>query len=101
MLALLAPQGLRGLLALRTQGFFFLMTTLAFGQMLFFLFTSLTVYGGDDGMAILERSRMVVRDCWRALPNGADGGKLALTSWPCGSSVRPTGVVPGRGPQRR
>jgi branched-chain amino acid transport system permease protein len=39
-----------GLLALRTQGFFFLMTTLAFGQMLFFAFHDTPLGGGTDGV---------------------------------------------------
>ena len=41
-----------GYLALRTSGIYFIMITLAFAQMLFFLFVSLESYGGDDGMSI-------------------------------------------------
>ena len=41
-----------GPLALRTKGFFFLMTTLAFGQMLFFLFHDTKLGGGTDGLFI-------------------------------------------------
>ncbi|MBC7799134.1 MAG: branched-chain amino acid ABC transporter permease [Gemmatimonadaceae bacterium] len=41
-----------GALALRTRGFFFLMTTLAFGQMLFFVFHDTPVGGGADGVFI-------------------------------------------------
>ena len=41
-----------GALALRTTGFFFLMTTLAFGQMLFFLFHDTPLGGGLDGVFI-------------------------------------------------
>ncbi len=41
-----------GYLALRTTGIYFIMITLAFAQMLFFLFVSLEAYGGDDGMSI-------------------------------------------------
>lgn len=41
-----------GALALRTSGFFFLMTTLAFGQMLFFLFHDTPLGGGMDGVFI-------------------------------------------------
>ena len=45
-----------GALSLRTQGVYFIMITLAFGQMLFFLATSLSSYGGDDGMTLPSRS---------------------------------------------
>ena len=41
-----------GALALRTKGFFFLMTTLAFGQMLFFVFHDTPLGGGADGVFI-------------------------------------------------
>ncbi len=39
-----------GALCLRTSGAYFIMITLAFAQMLFFLFVSLEQYGGDDGV---------------------------------------------------
>lgn len=45
-----------GLIALRAQGVAFLMITLAFGQMAFFVAGSLAPYGGDDGMALDMRS---------------------------------------------
>lgn len=38
-----------GALSLRTRGFFFLMVTLAFGQMVFFLFHDTKIGGGSDG----------------------------------------------------
>jgi branched-chain amino acid transport system permease protein len=41
-----------GALSLRTRGFFFLMVTLAFGQMLFFLFHDTPLGGGKDGVFI-------------------------------------------------
>ncbi len=43
---------LMGALALRTKGFFFLMTTLALGQMVFFLFHDTALGGGADGVFI-------------------------------------------------
>jgi branched-chain amino acid transport system permease protein len=48
-----------GALSLRTKGVYFIMITLAFGQMLFFLATSLAAYGGDDGMTLAARSRVL------------------------------------------
>lgn len=41
-----------GALALRTRGFFFLMTSLAFGQMLFFLYHDTPLGGGADGIFV-------------------------------------------------
>jgi branched-chain amino acid transport system permease protein len=56
-----------GALALRTSGFFFLMTTLAFGQMLFFLFHDTPLGGGMDGVFI-KRPDLIwpVPRAWRA-----------------------------------
>ncbi|WP_248311881.1 branched-chain amino acid ABC transporter permease [Bosea sp. BK604] len=45
-----------GALSLRTSGVQFIMITLAFAQMLFFLFVSLKAYGGDDGLIIRRRN---------------------------------------------
>lgn len=41
-----------GALSLRTGGVQFIMITLAFAQMIFFLFVSLKAYGGEDGIII-------------------------------------------------
>ncbi|MCK8787049.1 branched-chain amino acid ABC transporter permease [Roseomonas sp. NAR14] len=41
-----------GALSLRTSGVQFIMITLAFAQMLYFLFASLSAYGGDDGLSV-------------------------------------------------
>lgn len=49
---------LTGLVALRAQGVTFLMITLAFGQMAYFVAGSLSIYGGDDGMALDQRSNV-------------------------------------------
>ena len=47
---------LTGPLALRTRGVHFIMITMAFGQMVFYLLQSLETYGGDDGLTIDTRS---------------------------------------------
>jgi len=44
-----------GSLSLRTSGVPFIMITLAFAQMVFFLFVSLKAYGGDDGLMMRRR----------------------------------------------
>jgi branched-chain amino acid transport system permease protein len=46
-----------GAVCLRTRGIFFIMITLAFAQMLFYLFVSLRQYGGEDGIPLWSRSR--------------------------------------------
>ena len=45
-----------GVISLRTRGLYFIMITLAFAQMLYYLFISLKAYGGDDGINLAERS---------------------------------------------
>jgi branched-chain amino acid transport system permease protein len=49
---------LLGSLSLRTSGVQFIMITLAFAQMLFFLFVSLKYYGGDDGLIVRRRNTL-------------------------------------------
>ncbi len=44
-----------GIVSLRTRGVYFIMITLAFGQMAFFTASSLAPYGGDDGLTLRER----------------------------------------------
>jgi branched-chain amino acid transport system permease protein len=45
-----------GAVCLRTSGMAFIMITLAFAQMVYFLAISLKTFGGDDGLLINERS---------------------------------------------
>lgn len=45
-----------GAISLRTQGVYFIMITLAFAQMLYFLAVSIKAYGGDDGLSLAGRS---------------------------------------------
>jgi branched-chain amino acid transport system permease protein len=47
-----------GAISLRTRGVYFIMITLAFAQMLFYVFVSLKAYGGDDGMSLARRSTL-------------------------------------------
>jgi branched-chain amino acid transport system permease protein len=47
-----------GYLSLRTSGVYFIMITLAFGQMVFFFMVSLSAFGGDDGMSLSGRSTL-------------------------------------------
>jgi branched-chain amino acid transport system permease protein len=45
-----------GAVAVRTRGVYFIMITLAFGQMAYYTATSLAQYGGDDGLRLDHRS---------------------------------------------
>nr|WP_314073628.1 branched-chain amino acid ABC transporter permease [uncultured Roseococcus sp.] len=47
-----------GTVAIRTSGVHFIMITLAFGQMAFFATSSLSVYGGDDGYTLYNRTEL-------------------------------------------
>ncbi len=46
-----------GALSLRTRGVYFIMITLAFAQMIYYVAIGLDRYGGDDGMTIHQRSQ--------------------------------------------
>ena len=62
LLAMLAVTALAALLigaiSLRTRGVYFIMITLAFAQMLFYLANSVKGYGGDEGLNIRARSML-------------------------------------------
>lgn len=84
-----------GLLSLRTSGIAFIMITLAFAQMGYFLFVSLKQYGGDDGLSIYQTSRLAGLD----LGNGltlylvAFGMLLLLLTWIAYMRQAPFGMV--------
>jgi branched-chain amino acid transport system permease protein len=46
-----------GALSLRTRGVYFIMITLAFAQMIYYVAIGLERYGGDDGLTIYKRSQ--------------------------------------------
>jgi len=46
-----------GAISVRTRGIYFIMITLAFTQMLYYLGISLEVFGGDDGMRLKVKSQ--------------------------------------------
>jgi branched-chain amino acid transport system permease protein len=56
-----------GAISLRTKGVYFIMITLAFGQMLYFLATSLAAYGGDDGITLPQKSTVFG---WKVFEHG-------------------------------
>jgi len=51
-----------GAVSLRTQGVYFIMITLAFAQMMYYLVVSFKAYGGDDGISLPTRSRIEFLD---------------------------------------
>mgnify|MGYP001397182754 CR=1 FL=1 len=48
-----------GAISLRTRGVYFIMITLAFAQMTYFVFVSIKAYGGDDGLPLPARSEVM------------------------------------------
>ncbi len=51
-----------GAASLKTRGVHFIMITLAFGQMAYFVANSLKAYGGDDGLTLDNRGRLFGHD---------------------------------------
>jgi len=70
VLAALLALGI-GAVCLRTRGVYFIMITLAFAQMIYYLFISLKTWGGDDGLALAARSTL----------GGLDLGDDAVFYW--------------------
>jgi branched-chain amino acid transport system permease protein len=71
-----------GAISLRTSGMAFIMITLAFAQMGYFLLVSLKQYGGDDGLPVAATSRFGAFDLGSTLPLYATAlVVLALVTW--------------------
>ena len=84
-----------GVISLRTSGMAFIMITLAFAQMGYFLLVSLKQYGGDDGLPVAATSRVgpfdlgsaatVYYAAWLVL--------VAVTGWMARLRVAPFGMA--------
>lgn len=73
---------LTGAISLRTSGIGFIMITLAFAQMGYFVFVSLKQYGGDDGASITATSRFFGQDLGRPMTAYIVAfGLLCLVMW--------------------
>ncbi len=72
-----------GALALRTRGVYFIMITLAFAQMGYFVFAALSAYGGDDGMGLSTKATLLGATFLRTEANLAwvAIGLLAAVTW--------------------
>lgn len=99
LLVCIASCGLVGLLtgaiSLRTSGIAFIMITLAFAQMGYFVFMSLKQYGGDDGTTISSTSKLLGLDL--GSPNTLYAVGLVIlvlaTWWMARLRISPFGMV--------
>lgn len=53
-----------GAISLRTQGVYFIMITLAFAQMAYYIFISLRQFGGEDGVSLYQLSTLAGIDLY-------------------------------------
>jgi branched-chain amino acid transport system permease protein len=60
LLAVGAVAAIIGALSLRTRGIYFIMVTLAFGEMLFYLFHDTKIGGGSDGLYIYFKPEFLI-----------------------------------------
>ncbi len=105
IVACVAIAAVVGSICLRTSGIGFIMITLAFAQMFYFLMVSLTVFGGDDGLSIympsdfsgfqLSGSTQVYWTAW-ALLVLATVFMLRLKRSPFGMVLQATHINPRR-----
>jgi branched-chain amino acid transport system permease protein len=83
-----------GALSLRTRGVYFIMITLAFAQMIYYVAIGLDRYGGDDGMTIYKRSQFAT---WSTCPTRRRSTTSASSccsrrvTWSGASSIRASG----------
>lgn len=84
-----------GVISLRTSGMAFIMITLAFAQMGYFLLVSLKQYGGDDGLPVAATSRFGPFDLGAvaSVYYAAWGMLVALTAWLARLRVAPFGMA--------
>ena len=93
-----------GALSLRTSGVYFIMITLAFAQMIYFVFVALKYYGGDDGLAMTSRNLFGGRASpmrrpstgsafarWRSACSSSGGSSSSASAWRCGGRPRTSG----------
>ncbi len=78
-----------GALSLRTTGVYFIMVTLAFAQMLYYLAVSWPAYGGEDGLSFYTRNNFPGLNTFDPLQFfGVCAGLLALALILCGLMTR-------------
>ncbi|MCQ9617226.1 branched-chain amino acid ABC transporter permease [Paenalcaligenes niemegkensis] len=58
MMAAAVFAAITGAISLRTRGVYFIMITLAFAQMAYYVFISLRQFGGEDGMSLYQLSSL-------------------------------------------